>query len=62
MTEFWQAYGNWFIYGALFLLMIGHHLFMGRGHSSAGHGDHGSGAQEGDSAPKPARRSSGGCH
>ena len=63
MAEFWQAHGNWFIYGALFLLMIGHHLFMGRGHSDGGHEGHRHGSPEGTAAEEPpARRRSGGCH
>jgi hypothetical protein len=35
MEAFWQAYGNWILYAAFFILMLGHHLFMGHG----GHGD-----------------------
>ncbi len=31
MSEFWQAYGNWILFAVFFLLMIGHHLFMGHG-------------------------------
>jgi hypothetical protein len=44
-------------------LMIGHHLFMGRGHSAGGHEGHRHGSPEGTAAEEPpSRRRSGGCH
>lgn len=65
MAEFWQAYGNVIIFAAFFILMMGHHLFMGHG----GHGTrggrgghaHGSG-DEADAPDDGRRRQSGGCH
>jgi hypothetical protein len=40
MAELWQAYGNWILFALFFMLMIGHHLFMGHG----GHGARGTAA------------------
>ncbi len=71
MAELWQTYGNWIIYGTFFVLMIGHHFFMGHGghrERSAGddtaHAAHAHGSAAATDAPAQAqrRRHSGGCH
>ncbi len=72
MAELWQAYGNWIIYGAFFVLMIGHHFFMGHGGhrereraagSETAGTDHVHGAAAGGAeAAVQRRRHSGGCH
>ncbi|MDQ7851161.1 MAG: hypothetical protein QN152_09845 [Armatimonadota bacterium] len=62
MAELWQAYGNWILFALFFILMMGHHLFMGHGghggrRVAAGGTAHGEGHGEGhrerhDEAPK----------
>jgi len=56
MAEFWQSHGIWIVFGALFIVMIGHHLLTG-------HGGHGEAAKDEKSEPASGpRRRAGGCH
>ena len=76
MADFWQAYGNWILYILFFLLMVGHHFFMGHGgaRASRGAGGHAHGPEDQDDqepastdevdrqAPSSRHRHGGGCH
>jgi len=63
MGELWQAYGSWVLWAGFVVLMVGHHLLMGRGGHAAGQGRHAHDPEDDAAASDDrSRRHGGGCH